>query len=165
MRYIIDEKSTLTITEEAIVQINMYRQLPGKNESGGVLLGKIRKDLSEYIITDISNPTRFDRSGPCFFIRSRKSVQPIIDKLWNESKGEIIYLGEWHSHAEKNPGPSSIDNALLKKSFRENKVFGNILFMIIIGTTGEMYVGCYKKGDKKMYRLERMRVDDPEKEL
>jgi integrative and conjugative element protein (TIGR02256 family) len=162
MRYIIDDQSTLTITEEVIIQINKFRQLPGKNESGGVLLGKIRKDLSEYIITNISKPTKFDHSGPCFFIRSKKSAQPIIDELWKESEGETTYLGEWHSHAEKSPSPSYTDNILLKKSFSQNEVFGNILFMIIIGTTDEIYVGYYKRGDKKMYKLERMRVDGQE---
>ena len=64
--------------------------------------------------------------------------------LFKKSKGKCIYLGEWHTHPEDYPTPSSLDrkslvDQILKSQLNSNKIFG-----IIIGLKG-LHISLVKK--------------------
>ncbi|MTI47822.1 MAG: hypothetical protein FH761_08275 [Firmicutes bacterium] len=157
IRYRINTKTILSIEGNVILKIMKYRQKQGMHESGGILLGKVRNDYSELIITDISEPCIKDKSGRCYFIRNKENAQMIINKEWEKSNGEINYLGEWHTHPEINPNPSFIDRRLLKQCIKKNKYPFHGLFMIIVGTNGHLYVGYQAKTMRKQKQLQRIK--------
>jgi integrative and conjugative element protein (TIGR02256 family) len=140
--YRIDNRSILKIEDSVITKLNQYRQDRGKSESGGILLGKIRSDFSEYIITEISEPCKKDKSGRCFFIRNKDNAQRIINQLWKSSGGQIVYLGEWHTHPELSPSPSLVDRNLIKQCSVEIEPLPPIIFLVIVGECGSLYIGC-----------------------
>ena len=151
VKYRIDENSVLSIENHAINKMMRYCQKQGMNESGGILLGRVRTDYSEFTITDVSEPCRNDKSGRCFFIRNKENAQRIIYESWKQSKGEVNYLGEWHTHPVLNPTPSYVDKQLLDKCLNENQYPFKGLFMIIVGRKGKLFVG-YKTKDMVKYK-------------
>ncbi|HBO1343781.1 Mov34/MPN/PAD-1 family protein [Pseudomonas aeruginosa] len=76
-------------------------------EAGGILLGKVRGPHLEII--EATKPSRFDKRLRYLFERSPHGHRRIAFQRWRHSKGEIRYLGEWHTHPEDHPNPSGTD--------------------------------------------------------
>ena len=153
MKYYIKNNKNLFIKESVKEKLKKFKQKKGMVENGGILLGKIKEDFSEYVITDISTPSIKDKQGPYNFIRSKEQAQIIINKKWRKSKGVINYLGEWHTHPEVKPTPSIIDIKLLNDCVKNNLMEYRELFMIIVGTEGHFYIGYQNNLMKKMKKL------------
>lgn len=102
-------------------------------ETGGIIVGEIRPLDDAIVITDVSEPFEKDSRGRFHFKRESEGHQEYMDKLWIESGCKKMYLGEWHTHNQKRPVPSSIDINNWKKIERRNKVAPD-MFFIIIGT-------------------------------
>ncbi|MDO5636496.1 MAG: Mov34/MPN/PAD-1 family protein [Myroides sp.] len=111
-----------------------------KPEAGGIITGKVYEKLVE--VLNCSEPTILDQRSRYNFSRSYKSAQKYINKIFNESKGEEIYLGEWHTHPEDIPIPSNTDIKSFNKTLNKNILNSNIHFMIIVGRTA-IYLGIY----------------------
>jgi len=156
IRYRIDTETILSIEDNAINKMLKYCQKKGLYESGGILLGKCRKDYSEFIITDVSEPCSRDKRGIYYFIRDKENAQKVINEKWQQSNGEINYLGEWHTHPEIITKPSFLDRKLLKECLINNKYPFHGLFMIIVGIEGDLYVGYQTKEMKNLKQLQKI---------
>lgn len=153
IRYRINKKTMLYIENNVIHKIKKYCQKHAMNESGGILLGKVKNNYSEIIIVDVSEPCSRDENGRCYFIRNKENAQIIIDEKWRESNGEVNYIGEWHTHPEITPKPSLTDKKLLSECIKNNECPFNLLFMIIVGSEGDLYVGYQKILMRKQKQL------------
>lgn len=153
MTFIINEKRKLLLTDEVIQRLYNISHSSDQNESGGILIGKVSKDLSTIIITDITTPTSADRRGRFFFIRNRKSAQKVINTEWIRSLGVKNYLGEWHTHPERYPSPSPKDLELIDNCNKKNSNPFEFLFMIIAGNGMEIYVGYQEKNAENIQKL------------
>ncbi|MEN5110099.1 Mov34/MPN/PAD-1 family protein [Pseudomonas sp. TWI672] len=76
-------------------------------EAGGILLGHVRGKHLE--VLEASEPTRQDLRLRYFFERMIHGHKSLADRRWQESNGLVRYIGEWHSHPQEVPRPSSID--------------------------------------------------------
>lgn len=103
-----------------------------KPEAGGILIGHDLED-NNFSITDISIPSVYDKSSRFNFTRSKKNAQQILNKLFKESNGKKIYLGEWHTHPEDYPTPSPLDSKSIVERMQRDVLNSEIIFMIIIG--------------------------------
>lgn len=58
--------------------------------------------------------------------------------MWHQSGGLVDYLGEWHTHPQALPTPSSVDirewHVLLKK-------YSGPLVFVVLGITDGLWVG------------------------
>jgi len=136
-------KDRLIIKADVLNVFKKYEQKNEAAESGGILLGYVYKDRSE--IVKVTAPGSFDSFAKNFFIRSKISAQVQINKAWGKSKGTLIYLGEWHTHREKNPTPSIVDKGMIKKSLKETKMEIDFLYLIIVGQKDTYWVGKQTK--------------------
>lgn len=127
--------------ESAINVFKHYIQTGKKFEKGGILLGRCL-DENTVVIEKASIPTLFDRSNKYNFQRDKRSAQIFIDYEFLSSQGKTIYLGEWHTHSEDAPIPSSTDIKMIKHQFKKNKINETFLFMVIVGRK-KNYVGYY----------------------
>lgn len=125
--------------------LNLYKQTAFKNESGGIILGSVTNDYN-IRISKLSLPTNFDKSGRYSFERDKTIAQIIINYEFHNSGGKIIYLGEWHTHSEKNPSPSNTDIAMIKKQYKNNKINDDFLIMLI-GGLEDYYLGVFDGND------------------
>lgn len=138
-------KNTTIIIEQNVVDLfNTFRQTGRKPESGGILLGKVYEN--EIRVKKASIPTVFDSSKRYNFIRHKKSAQLFTNYEFKNSGGTIIYIGEWHTHPETIPTPSSTDIKMISTQFRKNKINETFLLMIIVGLK-DVYLGIYDGKD------------------
>ena len=134
-------KYTIHISENVLSILEKFKQNKFQNESGGIILGSVYENNRIYI-DKLSLPTKFDKSSRNTFDRDQKIAQIIVDFEYYNSKGEIIYLGEWHTHPEKNPLPSNVDAKMIKQQFKDNKINEDFLILLIQGTDS-LYVSLY----------------------
>ncbi|MBR7797894.1 hypothetical protein GT022_17835 [Agaribacter marinus] len=135
MIFYFGKTSKLKINDDVLDRLRVYRQLESTDtEAGGVLMGRFLEGSGDIIIDLITEPTEKDTRERCFFRKYLETHQEIVDKVWEESDGTFNYVGEWHTHPEKHPSPSSHDRKEWKKVLRKTQCESSFLFFIIIGT-------------------------------
>ena len=108
--------------------------IPSDHEAGGLLLGRLIIDCNDVVIDDVTVPDIEDQSGRFFFFRKALAHQEKLKQRWLQSNGTCNYLGEWHTHPEAIPRPSSHDISNWKRILWEAKYDSGFLFFIIVGT-------------------------------
>jgi integrative and conjugative element protein (TIGR02256 family) len=121
-----------------LVVIAHHRQLTSQlPESGGILLG-YRRGLHLHI-THATKPGPQDRATRVSFVRKDPGHQAQALRMWKESGCTTDYLGEWHTHPEAIPNPSSTDHrawAEISGASVAQHVF------VIAGTSDVIWAGC-----------------------
>jgi len=107
---------------------------PNATEAGGVLLGRFILNSEDIVVDDITIPHKKDKRTRHCFIRNKHSHQLEILKRWKESNGTCNYLGEWHTHPEPNPQPSSNDLKDWQRILKQTRFDAESLFFVIVGT-------------------------------
>lgn len=122
------------LTLEALTCLDVFRQTGLKDkEAGGVLFGRYVEGTEDVIIDSMSKPTKRDKRRRFSFFRSKSDHQKIIEQRWEESGGTSNYLGEWHSHPEDIPSPSSTDRKDWIRKLREDRFDADFLVFLILG--------------------------------
>lgn len=136
MNYEKSDGSILKINEEALNQIskNLNQTIINQKEYCGVLLGREIMNSLNVIIDKITETSEHDIQKKYYFFRDNKYHQTQIKNEWENSKGTCNYIGEWHTHLEEYPNPSSKDIKEWKKALKNFKFDRETLFFIIIGT-------------------------------
>lgn len=134
MRYLRLNKGIVELSEASILVINNQRQLKTTApEAGGMILGRLITQSDDVVIDEVTEPTTSDRRGRFFFMRSKKHAQQHVNVAWKESNSTRIYLGEWHTHPEDDPTPSSIDFDNWRRIARVAQYEQGFLLFIIAG--------------------------------
>ncbi|MBX3109938.1 MAG: Mov34/MPN/PAD-1 family protein [Fimbriimonadaceae bacterium] len=104
------------------------------NETGGVLLGQI--DVQRrvmYVCHQIPAPPD-SKHQPTMYIRGNEGLAAAYEEVQKRTMGQLVYLGEWHSHPDRVPCKPSVDDILaggwLAEKTRENSLPG---LMLIVG--------------------------------
>ena len=134
-----DRIRRVIISSRVLKVFRKYEQKSGEFEAGGILFGNVYDDHDSII--KITLPNQLDTREFNFFNISKIPAQLQINKSWKRSNGYLIYLGEWHTHSEINPQPSTIDIKMIKKTFRETEMEINHLYLIIVGIGNSLWVG------------------------
>ena len=134
--------SMLLIEDEVIEALDSYRQTdPRSSESAGVLLGYRR--ANHIHVVQATSPGKGDVRSRFAFWRADPSHQAIASREWRASGKTRDYLGEWHTHPEVMPAPSSVDLAEWRVLCRYRT---EPLIFLILGTQGN-WVGLGKDGE------------------
>lgn len=107
---------------------------PEKSEAGGVLLGRHILETQDIIVDQVTEPMQGDQRSRFRFSRARRRHQEAINRAWAESGGTCTYLGEWHTHPEARPTPSSVDRQEWRRKWSADS-FTRPIFFVIVGTT------------------------------
>ena len=97
----------LLIESDVVEKINGFRQLGKQGESGGFLIGYNRPPHLH--ITDITTPFNADISTRYRFVRQDPLHIKKMRALHLKTYGHLNLIGEWHTHPQEPPHPSSID--------------------------------------------------------
>lgn len=101
---------TVAVCAAAAEVFARHRQLKWTApEAGGVLLGRFIRASDDIVVDVATEPGPGDKANRSSFRRAQKRTQLLINQAWHESSGTRNYLGEWHTHPEDNPSPSTID--------------------------------------------------------
>lgn len=113
-----------------------------KTETGGILLGCYRPPHID--VTSLTTIQKQDQASKFGFFRKDRSHNRIALYKWKRSRGYVNYIGEWHTHPERHPKPSSIDIAEWRKLLRKEK---RDMIFIIGGFKSEWIgIGRYNNG-------------------
>lgn len=139
-----DQRHFLHLSPGVLETVTRFIQAECRDpESGGILLGRVRAGNLEII--EATEPTRRDWRSRFFFIRRQRDHQKIVKQRWEESQGEVRYLGEWHTHPEDFPAPSGTDLREWK-ILAESRIDRRPLLAVIVGRKGLHIEYMYASG-------------------
>lgn len=132
-----DAPARVLVEAEPLALVDRYWQDGAdKPESGGILLGYRRGEHLH--VTMATTPQAADRGWRFLFKRSARHHQEIALRQWNASDKTMDYLGEWHTHPQSCPFPSSTDFSEWRKICSQRKV---PMAFVIVGWSGELWLG------------------------
>jgi len=102
-------------------------------ETGGTLVGHYSGDLREAFVTRALEAGVGARKLRTRFYRPPDDVDGQLARIYEESEGLTHYLGEWHTHPDAPPTPSSTDLSALRGLARSRSVATDTPFMVILG--------------------------------
>jgi integrative and conjugative element protein (TIGR02256 family) len=121
----------LQLSDNVIAHFEHHRQTRfWQREAGGLLFAKF--DLPSIVIEEATGPRRTDR-------RARYSYAPDVDaerkEIEQRFRGDLHFVGCWHTHPEDLPMPSPLDIRNTSDCVRRSKHALNGFVMAIIGRT------------------------------
>lgn len=144
----------LEISDKVISHMISFKQDSFlKKESGGQLFGSFVDNVIK--VFEATGPNKKDKRSMFSFWPHRPTEQIEIHKKYTESG--LHFVGDWHTHPENIPNPSSGDVASIKRMAEESKYDLVGIFMLILGRKEipeGLYVGFYTSG--VLYRLEKI---------
>lgn len=147
VEFIENETKLIVRLEEAALSILMsQRQARGANESGGLLFSRLDSDAI-ISIAEVSIPVKSDIRNKYYFKHDKIKAQKTIEE--NFKRG-LHYIGDWHSHPQLIPEPSTSDVKSIKDVFQQSRHALNFMVHIIIGQSEnpeDLYV-CLTNGHK-----------------
>lgn len=125
-------------------------------EAGGVILGRFIKNSKNIVIDKITVPMKGDIQARYSFKRLSPFHQKIVVAEWNESIGTCNYLGEWHSHPESDPTPSSVDIKDWRRKLKNDTFSSRYLYFLIAGYD---YINLWE-GDRRTLDIKKLKSID-----
>jgi len=107
---------------------------PEATEAGGILIGHERPQ-GETVLDRLTTPQSGDRRTRTRFHRSVDGHQDLLNLMWLASGQTRTYIGEWHTHPEPVPSPSSMDLRSWRKHLKQKEAQEHGLNFIIVGTS------------------------------
>lgn len=100
-----------------------------KAEAGGQLFAHIAGQRWE--VVKATGPRRSDYRKRFIFFPSRKDDQEEINEAFRDG---LHYVGDWHTHPERKPTPSSLDLESMASMVRSSEYQLPGFLMVIVGT-------------------------------
>lgn len=123
------------------------------NEFGGLLIGIYSDDRLTVSISDTILPLTY-KSSKVSFDRGNEGLKDLLLDYFDENPPRI-YVGEWHTHPNASPLPSSTDIYALQEIVNSSSVNINSPVMLIIGLTQtNKEFGFYVYLNNKIYTYE-----------
>lgn len=127
-------KQTIILSGEIIEQFLKSRQIKlSQREIGGQLFARISQD--EIIIEKTFFPDKRDKRTRTSFFPNRKKQKDEISHCFSNG---LHYVGDWHTHPETAPSPSSIDLESMRECFIKSKHELNSFILIVVGNSREL---------------------------
>lgn len=131
-----DRRVLLSLSDAVLAVFEQHVQGDADFESGGILIGSVHGP--NIIVSEATTPTRWDRRFRCLFERMPFGHRLIARTRWKASQGKARYLGEWHTHPQDFPRPSSVDRAEWNVLARK-RADGRPMLAVLVGRRG-LYV-------------------------
>ncbi len=157
-RYRFDTKRLQVIFEDSVLDKfqSSTQRYSRDHERGGLLLGRIFPDENKIVVVEATNPAILS-SDPTNICVDLEDANAYMLRRWEESDKKITYIGDWHTHPEKNPSPSLMDKFTFFDTYRKSHIDQNLLLCAIIGTNPSLKNGIWLGAQSKfeLHRLHR----------
>lgn len=110
-------------------------------ETGGVLFG-YRTGDNDIVVTEATGPGPRAKHGWLTFEPDTGYCQKLLERIYQDSKGAISYIGDWHTHPHCTVRPSSIDVASMVALARDADVRQSKPVLWIF-RPGDELLGCH----------------------
>jgi integrative and conjugative element protein (TIGR02256 family) len=127
--YLADTAQALSIARPALQHVSLHRQsTPWATEAGGQLFGTL--NAAQVFVTEASGPYAGDERSRYRYRSNPAAAQRAIE---DRHKRGLLYLGEWHTHAEDYPSASGLDNDAMRRLIASSQLNSNALLLMIVG--------------------------------
>lgn len=110
-----------------------YRQFEtSSKEAGGILIGEYRG--GDLRILSVTEPGELDQRLRCRFGRRSTHHQDAANKAWLESGFIQTHVGDWHTHPQDYPQPSTLDYSEWRKKLPQRS-----MLLVILGRKENWY--------------------------
>lgn len=123
-----------------------FRQMRKEPEGGGLLFAEFEFPIIR--ISAVTTPHRTDRRWKMLFFPNRILQRRVIKSLFKKG---LHFVGEWHTHPEPNPTPSSLDLASMRDAFLKSGHELNCFIMVIVGNQANNLVLWVSAHDGSYY--------------
>jgi integrative and conjugative element protein (TIGR02256 family) len=124
-----DVHQALSITRRVLQHVGRHRQFtPWTTEAGGQLFGTI--NAAQVCVVEASGPYSSDERSRYRYRSNPAAAQRVIE---DRRKRGLLYLGEWHTHAEDRPSASSLDDDAMRRLISSSQLNSDSLLMMIVG--------------------------------
>ncbi|HMP03958.1 MAG TPA: Mov34/MPN/PAD-1 family protein [Gemmatales bacterium] len=106
-----DKRFGVQISEGELAKAVKQCVKAGRNETGGILVGRYTAAHDCAVVTSASDAPQDSRAGGTWFSRGVAGLQRWLNGLW---KSKAFYLGEWHFHPFALASPSGDDLAEMR---------------------------------------------------
>lgn len=89
---------TIRLSSHATDRIRYFRRQRLPNETGGVLLGSFDHERRIVYIASILPSPSDSSEWPNAYIRGVKGLREHLEEISNITRGDLVYVGEWHTH-------------------------------------------------------------------
>lgn len=115
---------------DAVISHLLEHQQQGSeaNEAGGQLFGTVTS--KEVRVTTATGPYQNDERGR---YRYRSDAQSAQQAISDQAIHGLIYIGEWHTHAEDEPRPSDDDIAAMNALRTRSRLNASSALLVIVG--------------------------------
>jgi len=129
MGLLADVDQRVRLCADVLSHVRAHRQLSSRaTEAGGQLFGTITAELID--VTTVTGPYKGDERARCRYRSNPAAAQRAIQE---QSQAGLLYLGEWHTHAEDLPGASGLDDDAMQLLLARSQLNSNALLMLIVG--------------------------------
>ena len=124
-----DVNQRVRLGVNVISHVHGHWQLSSRTtEAGGQLFGTISADLID--VTKATGPYTGDERSRYRYRSDPAAAQRAIHM---QSQAGLLYIGEWHTHAEDHPGASALDNDAMQLLVARSQLNSNALLLLIVG--------------------------------
>lgn len=131
----------VVFTPPVLELFSKYRQQGSEPEAGGLLFAEF--DLPQIRIVEATPPHATDKRWRTLFVPNRALQRVHIDSCFKKHRH---FVGEWHTHPESDPTPSSIDLNSMFEAFSKSQHELNYFLMVIVGNKPDglrLWVGAH----------------------
>lgn len=122
---------TVVLADVVLSHFKEHQQKSKRDkESGGQLFAVINENGNHWIIEKATGPNRKDFRSRFGFKANRKIEQNDINSAFEKG---LHFVGDWHTHPESHPTPSSEDKKSISDIFIKSKHELPGFIMIIVG--------------------------------
>jgi len=123
----------IKFTDELLSDINRFKQsYLEDDEQGGMLIGSVILNTNDVVVDKVTYPMEGDFFNRVRFIRSLRHNR-VLHNIWEKSNFTSMYVGEWHTHPQISPVPSSQDISNWKRLARKSNSDVDTFFFVIVG--------------------------------
>jgi integrative and conjugative element protein (TIGR02256 family) len=144
---------TLSISETFVSKLILEGRKHYPKEYGGILVGRYSDDLKACIVEDTILPQNH-KSSRYAFERGKEGLAKKLSDLYEQTP-RLIYIGEWHTHPDSVPVPSTTDKQAMLQIANDNGVTIASPVLLILGLNRTAYtLGAYLQFQNQLIRYE-----------
>lgn len=133
-----DSRQHLQVEDAVLAHMIKHRQLTSRaSEAGGQLFGVVSDE--DVRVLRATGPYAGDERNRYHYRSNPTAAQQAIE---GQTKTGLLYLGEWHTHAEDHPRASWQDAAAMKALHAGSRLNTTSMLLMIVGR-GQLPDGLY----------------------
>jgi integrative and conjugative element protein (TIGR02256 family) len=120
----------LLIDDQVLQRFKKYQQKHWyQKEAGGQLFARV--EGSNVIVAEATGPRRTDKRTRFGYLPDRAIER---DEITQRHASSLHYVGDWHTHPQRRPLPSSLDLQSIAECVMKSRHHLNAFVLIVVGT-------------------------------